>query len=182
MTMLRLVGAVSILAASLPLAAQAPATTTPATASRAATRGSTKLLPGTHGNVLTTIQGNALTSINGPLPDAIVRLRDARFGHIIDIQTTVKAGIFALRGVEPGSYIVEVVAQDQLTVLTASQILNVNAGDAISAIVKLPFRIPPFAGVMGSNSTQSVAAIATQAATSGIVAVTPVGDVTCPLQ
>ena len=53
---------------------------------------------------------------------------------------------------------------------------------AVSAVVKLPFRIPPFAGVMGSNSTQSVAAIATQAATSGIVAVTPVGDVTCPLQ
>ena len=45
-------------------------------------------------------------------------------------------------------------ANDQ-TIIAASQMLNVNAGEAVSAVVKLPFRIPPFAGLMGSSSTPS---------------------------
>ena len=32
------------------------------------------------------------------------------------------------------------------SVLAASQVLNVGAGEAVSAVVKLPFRIPPFGG------------------------------------
>jgi|SRR5579862_4597951 len=177
MNNLRLVVAFSLIASSLSASAQSRAV--PAGAAVART---TKVPGARNNNNTTTIQGNALTSTNGPLSNSIVRLRDARFGGILDVQTTDNAGLFAFRGVEPGSYIVEVMAEDQTTVLTASQILNVNAGDAISAIVKLPFRIPPFAGVMGNNTASSVAAIATQAATSGIVAVTSVGDVTCPLQ
>ena len=39
-------------------------------------------------------------------------------------------------------------ANDQ-TVLAASQLINVNAGEAVSTLVKLPFRIPPFAGMLG---------------------------------
>ena len=183
MTTLRLVAAFSFVAASFPLSAQTPVRTTTAARPENATRSVTRLLPGTHDKGLTTIQGNALTSTNGQLADAGVRLRDARNGRIIDSQVTYKSGLFAFRGVEPGSYVVEVMAQDQSTVLTASQILNVNAGDAISAVVKLPFRIPPFAGVLGSTSTPtSAAAIATQAATSGIVALTASGDPTCALQ
>jgi hypothetical protein len=178
MTKLRLVAAVALVATSLSVSAQTPAPT----GVRVGVRGASKLLPGTRGEVLTTIQGNALTSTNGQLTDAVVRLRDARSGRIIDTQTTDKSGLFVFRGVEPGSYIVEVMAEDQATVLTASQILNVNAGDAISAVVKLPFRIPPFAGVMGNSTASSVAAITAQAATSGIAAVTSVGAVTCPLQ
>ena len=182
MTTLRLVAVASLLAASLPVAAQNPVTTAPPTTSRNATRGGTKLLPGTRSNVLTTIQGNALTSTNGQLTDGVVRLRDARTGRIVDVQSTDKAGLFAFHDVEPGSYIVELMAQDQTTVLAASQILSVNAGEAVSAIVKLPFRVPPFAGIMGSSSTPSMAALTAQAATSGIVAVTPIGEPTCAIQ
>jgi hypothetical protein len=181
MTTLRLVPALLLVAASFPLSAQTPVRTTTAASPGSATRSAPRLLPGTRDKGLTTIQGNALTSTNGQLSDATVRLRDARNGRIIDSQLTDKSGLFAFRGVEPGSYVVEVMSQDQSTVLTASQILNVNAGDAISAVVKLPFRIPPFAGVLGSTPT-SAAAIATQAATSGIVAVTAGGDPTCALQ
>src|SRR5579864_8952268 len=138
MNNLRLVVAFSLLASSLSASAQSPAVPAGAAVAR------TTKVPGArnnNNNNTTTIQGNALTSTNGPLSNSIVRLRDARFGGILDVQTTDKAGLFAFRGVEPVSYIVEVMAQDQTTVLTASQILNVNAGDAISAIVKLPFRI-----------------------------------------
>jgi len=123
-------------------------------------------------NAFTTIQGNALTSTNGPLNEVTVRLRDARFGHIVSSQFTDKSGQFAFKGVEPGSYIVEVIANEQ-TVVAASQLLNVNGGEAVSAVVKLPFRIPPFAGLLGNSTTPSAGAIAMQAAASGIAAIVP---------
>jgi len=171
--------------ASLPLSAQAPsasATAARAAAPRATTTRGGKMLPGT-GNVLTTIQGNALTSTNGRLSDALLRLRDARSGRIVDSQVTDKAGLFAFRGVEPGTYIVEVMAADESTVLTASELLTVNSGDTISVIVKLPLRVMPFGGLAaGHASTGSMAALAAQAASSGIVAIVPSRDATCPIQ
>jgi len=180
MSLLRL-SVLFLLTTAFPLAAQGPPTATATTTGRTS-RSGIKLLPGTQNTVLSTIQGNALTSTNGPLTDAPVRLRDARTGRIIDVQVTDKAGLFVFRGVEPGSYIVEVMSDDNTIVLTASQILSVDAGDAVSAVVKLPFRIPPFAGVLGGNSASSLAAIAAQAATSGITAVSSIGDPTCSLQ
>jgi hypothetical protein len=39
--------------------------------------------------------------------------------------------------VDPGTYIVELLSRDR-TVLAASEILNVNAGDAVSAVVRTP--------------------------------------------
>src|SRR6476659_4954561 len=82
-------------------------------------------------STFTTIQGNALTSTDGPLNDMIVRLRDARFGTIIGSQTTDKSGLFEFRSVDPGTYIVEVMANDQSAVLAASQLLNINGGEAV---------------------------------------------------
>src|SRR5580765_568633 len=67
-----------------------------------------KLLPGTRPNVLGAIQGNALTSSNGALANATVRLRDARIGQIIETQTTDQSGLFGFRTVDPGSYVVEI--------------------------------------------------------------------------
>ena len=126
---------------------------------------------------LTTIQGNALTSTNGPLNEVGVRLRDARFGRIVDTQLTDKSGLFVFKALEPGSYIVEVMANDQ-SVLAASQLLNVNAGEAVSAVVKLPFRLPAFTGgLLGNAGTPSATAIATQAAATSIVAVAPTAPI-----
>jgi len=127
------------------------------------------LLPGTRPGVLTTIRGNALDSMGGPLVEAPIRLRDARSGHIIDAQKTDKTGVFEFRGVDPGSYIVEILGPDS-TVLAASQLLNVDSGDSASAVVKLPFRIPPFAGVLG-HSTQSAALVTAAAGASQVLAV-----------
>jgi hypothetical protein len=141
-----------------------PAVTAPAPARAAGAR----VISGTNANVFTTIQGNALDSTNGVLPNTVVRLRDARAGRIVGTQSTDKSGLFAFRGVEPGSYVVEIMGNDQ-SILAASQLLNVNAGDAVSAIVKLPFRIPPFAGILG-HSTPSAIVVATAAAASGVLA------------
>ena len=128
-------------------------------------------------DAFTTIQGNALNSTNGAMRDATVRLRDARFGRIVDTQLTDKSGLFAFKAIDSGTYIVELMGNDQSAVLAASQLLNVNAGEAVSAVVKLPLRIPPFAGIMGSTSTPSAAAVATQAAASGITAVMPTSPI-----
>jgi hypothetical protein len=183
---MRTLRAISVLfvVASLPLSAQPPsasATAARAAAPRATTTRGAKMLPGT-GNVLTTIQGNALTSTNGRLSDALLRLRDARSGRIVASQVTDNAGLFAFRGIEPGTYIVEVMAADESTVLTASELLTVNSGDTISAIVKLPLRVMPFGLAAGHASTGSMAALAAQAASSGIVAIVPSRDATCPIQ
>lgn len=134
----------------------------------------TRLLPGTRVNVFSTIQGNALSSTNGQLRNVAVRLRDARRGRVVDTQFTDKAGSFAFKAVDPGSYIVELIGNDR-TVLAASQLVNVSAGQAVSAVVKLPFRIPPFAGLLG-NSMPSAAAVATEAAASGVLATTAAGE------
>lgn len=137
-----------------------------------------KLLPGTHSSVLSTIQGNALTSTNGQLGNVVVRLRDVRFGRIVDSQVTDKTGAFAFKSVDPGSYIVEVMGTDR-TVMAATQIMNINAGQAMSAVVKLPFRIPAFAGILG-NTTPSAAAVTTEAAASGVLATTTAGEPITP--
>jgi hypothetical protein len=121
-------------------------------------------------HAFTTIQGNALNSANGQMNGAIVRLRDARFGRIVDTQQTDKSGLFAFKSVDPGSYIVEIVANDQ-SILAASQLLSVNAGEVVSAVVKLPFRVTPFAGIVGSaTGTTTAAAVASEAAASSVAA------------
>jgi len=139
---------------------------------------SPKILPGTRPDVFSVIQGNALTSTDTALPNAVVRLRDARAGHIVATQSADHSGLFAFRGVNPGSYIVEIVAADLSSVLAASQVLNVSAGEAMSTVVKLPFKLPPLANVLG-GSTSSAVAVATQAASAGILATRVSGAETC---
>ncbi len=119
------------------------------------------------GTALTAIQGNVLTCTNGPQANAPVRLRDARSGHIIANQVADAAGLFAVRGPAPGSYIVEVMGSDQM-VLAASQILNVNAGETASGIVKLPCRSGVLAGLFGPTA-QSAAAVTAAAASAAVL-------------
>lgn len=135
----------------------------------ASTRSANGLLPGTRPGIFTTIQGNALNATNGSLPGSIVRLRDVRVGRIVDSQLTDRAGLFAFRTVDPGSYIVEIVGNNA-AVMATSQVLSVNAGEAVSTIVKMPFRIPPFAGLVG-QSTQTAASqtVVAAAASTGVL-------------
>jgi hypothetical protein len=147
--------------------AAAPPGLKPPTPGAPGTKAVASRVVGGRPGVLTTIQGNALDSTNGALPTTMVRLRDARLGRIVDTQVTDSAGLFAFKGVDPGSYIVEIMGNDQ-GILAASQMLNVSAGDAISAVVKLPFRISPFAGVFG-NSTASAILVTAAAASAGVL-------------
>ena len=170
--------------ASLPVSAQSPRQTADAGLDRApAVRlNRPKILPGTNAEAFGTIKGNALTSTNSSMTHTAVRLRDARLGHIAGTQITDDAGLFAFPAIDPGSYVIEILGPDQATVLAASQVLNVSAGEVISAVVKLPFAVPPFARVFG-NSPSTALVVATQAAASGVLATQVSGAPTCiPLQ
>jgi hypothetical protein len=118
---------------------------------------------------LTTIQGNALDATNGNLPNVVVRLRDARFGRIVETEFTDKSGLFTFRTLDPGSYIVELMGNNS-SVLAASQILNIEAGQIVSAIVQLPL-LAPAVGAAGTSTVATAAAIVTEAAATGVVAV-----------
>ena len=127
-----------------------------------------------------TVHGSAVTSVNGALPDATMRLRDARAGHIVDMQVTDRAGLFAFHPVEPGTYVVEIVASDQ-TILAASQMLTLGPGDAVSVVVKLPFRLRPFGFLLG-RSGAAIAAVAAAAAASGVLGAAVTGQPISPPQ
>ena len=124
----------------------------------------------------TVIHGNALDSTDGQLANAVVRLRDARYGRIVETQYTDQSGMFEFKGLEPGTYIVEILGNDQ-SILAASQLLNVNAGEAVVAVVKLPFNVPPFAQMMGTRTTASAVALVLEAAASGITALVPTAPI-----
>ena len=122
-----------------------------------------KLLPGTKSGVLSSIQGTATNATNGSMADTFVRLRDARYGRIVNSTLTDKQGVFVFRGVDPGNYVVEVMNPANNAVLASSQMLNVGTGEAISALIKMPFRIPPIAGLLGNSSQTTAQAVSTAA-------------------
>ena len=128
--------------------------------------------------MLCTIQGNALTATDAPLPNAPVRLRDARFGRIVSRQLTDESGMFSFRNVDPGLFVVELLSDDART-LAASQLLSVNAGESRSTFVKLPFRVSSHAGLFRYLTPQAVA-VTTAAAASGVLASSVTGAVASP--
>lgn len=160
-----------------PVSAQTPATAAPGVVTRSAIpavsgrAGGPAVLPGTRETAFSTIQVSARDSTNGILPDTAVRLRDARLGRIVGTRLTDKSGMFVFRAVDPGSYIVELLDSAD-NVLAASQLINVNAGDTISVVVKLPFRLPVLGGLFGHTTAQAVAIISAAAATGVLNAAT----------
>lgn len=182
-----LIGGVLTVAA-LPAAAQQPTPTAvpsaiprtaDATTARAAMPPRTKtpsVLAGTPEHAFSTIQGNALDAINHVLPNRPMRLRDARNGGVVDAQFTDLSGLFIFRGVDPGSYVVELVSVEHNTVLAASDVVNINAGEAATTIVKLPLRVP--AGLFGHKAAAALAVTSAAAAT-GVLTQTPTAPVSC---
>jgi hypothetical protein len=137
-----------------------------------------RLLPGTRSDVFGEIQGKALTSTNAALPDAVVRLRDARRGQIVGTQVTDQSGQFAFGSLEPGGYVAEIIAQDGVSVLAASEVLYVAAGERVTAVVKLPLQASPLARLIGP-SLLSASIVTAQAASAGVLAFQASGAATC---
>lgn len=161
----------AILATAVSVSAQtgqATGTRVPVRAGTSVRTSGPGLLPGTRSNVFTIIQGNAMDAANTALPNVIVRLRDVRYGRIVDSQVTDSSGLFAFRAVDPGMYIIELLGGDD-SVLAASPILYVKSGEIVTALVKLPFVPPPLGGFFG-RSAVSALAVASAAAAAGVLA------------
>ena len=142
----------------------------------AAGAAASKLAP--RAGALSSIQGSAMTGSNGVLKDTVIRLRDVRYGKVVNTMMTDKQGAFVFRGVDPGNYVVEVMNPANNAVMASSQMLNVNGGEALQALVKLPFRIPPIAGLLGNSSQTTSEAVSTaaQAVTAAATSSNAVGE------
>ncbi len=137
-----------VLALSVPVAGQAPA---PAQQNG--------------GTLLTTIEGKAVDAVGSALPRVTIRLRDARYGRIVDTRQTDEGGLVTFHPSDPGTYVLELVDRNQ-AVLAASDIVAVAAGEAASAIVRLPSRRPQ--GALFNRA--SLLAVVGAAAATGIMA------------
>jgi hypothetical protein len=121
------------------------------------------------------IQGSALTATNAKLPNAPVRLRDARNGGIVSELHTDKSGQFAFPPVQPGVYVVELKG-DFGAVLAASDLISVGPGDTADTIVQLKDRVP-VAAVFGSHGTSALLAVLASAGAVGVLATAPTTEV-----
>ena len=79
---------------------------------------------------------------------------------------------------DPGSYVVEILTENQTSVLAASEVVNVEAAQVASVTVKLPFRVPGLTKLLGS-SPSTAGAIAAEAALAGILLINIAGTATC---
>jgi len=123
------------------------------------------------------IQGNALTSsTNSQAAGKVVRLRDAQSGRVVASQATDTTGAFSFASVDPGNYIVEVVGGNG-SVLGASSIIALHAGEIVTTAIKLPLLLS--GGILGSTAAMATI-VAAGAAAAGVLAVQTVGDPTCP--
>jgi len=135
--------------------------------------------PGAQPGTLTTnqtgaISGDVRTGDKDPASRRTVQLRDAQSGRVVATNTTDKAGAFTFSGVQPGSYIVEVLGANQ-SVLAASSVLTVQAGQTLSVVLGLPIA----GGILGGTGGMA-AMVAAGAAAAGVLAVQKTGDPTCP--
>ena len=132
-------------------------------------------LPGTPSAAFATIHISAVSATNTALPGRLVRLRDARYGRMVAANTTDEAGTFTFRDVDPGSYIIELLAGNQ-SVQATSALLSVDAGAVVFAVVRLPSRLEPAAGFFDRGVARAGAVIAAAAA-AGVLAVQSTTDV-----
>jgi len=164
-----IVTGVTVVACAAALAAQQP-TTTPPSGALARAGATPPALAGPSQSFFAVIQGSAVTSSNAAIAGAPVRLRDIRFGRIIDSQTTDAAGHFTFRNVDPGAYVVELLGKDERP-RAASNVINADAGQAISTIVRVSDNKPP-GGFIHSGAPVALAVTAAAAA-AGVLAITP---------
>lgn len=136
------------------------------------------VLPGTKSSAFTTIQGSVVTAQSTALPFSPIRLRDARVGRVVKTLKTDEHGLFVFRTIDPGSYVVELMA-DERTVLAASTLINVNAGEVGSTVLRQPMALEPLASIVG-HADPHAATVAAAAATNGILASRVPGDDVSP--
>ena len=133
-----------------------------------------RVLPDVKRTVFASVEGSALSSRSTAMAQALVRLRDARTGRIVTSQLTDEFGLFRFRPVDRGTYIVELMADPQ-TVVAASALVNVNAGEVAQTTVRQPDDLSEVDRV-ASHRQAAVGAVTSAAALIGIPASRVIGE------
>ena len=116
------------------------------------------------------VQGNAWTANNTPIPHARLRLRDVTRGKIAAVTQANEAGQFTFGSLEPGSYAVELVSASG-SVLAIGHLFSVASGETVATFVRLAAPSSWFSGFFAN----AAAAVASSAASQGITALAPIG-------
>jgi hypothetical protein len=129
----------------------------------------------------TSILGNVWTADNQPIPGARLRLRNVGSGKIEAVTAANEAGKFTFSGVEPGTYVVELV-NESASVLAVSHVVPLAVDETVATFVRLGrsrgllgvFENAAAAVVTGAALFHNASTAVTAAAASlGITGVTP---------
>ncbi len=117
----------------------------------------------------TSVMGFAWSSMNDPIADATVRLRNVLSGAVEATDITSQSGEFVFENIEGGStYVVELVGENG-SVRAVGQPFTIAPGETVATFVRLGVRAPWFTGMFGN----SAAAAVSTAASLGVAAVAP---------
>jgi hypothetical protein len=153
-------------------------TAAPASASSgsiAAPAGGTRVRGASFGARSTSILGNAWNIDNSPIPNARLRLRNVVSGKIAAVTTANEGGQFSFEGIEPGSYVVELLTTTD-KIRTVGHVFTIAPGETVATFVRAGARVPWFTGFF--NNTAS--AVSSSAASAGITAMAPVVRLSSP--
>jgi hypothetical protein len=117
----------------------------------------------------TAILGNAWTSDNTPVKNAVLRLRNVATGRVHATTVANQAGQFTFANIEGGAYVVEMV-NDAGKLMSVGHVFNIAPGETVGTFVRLGTKVPWFSGFFGNTA----AAAASSAASQGITALAPV--------
>ena len=114
------------------------------------------------------IVGVAWNAVNKPIPGARVRLRNVVTGKVPTTAVASDTGQFTFKGVESGSYLIELVAENG-RILTVGHPFTLGEAETVATFVRLPARPPWFEGFFGNAAS----AVAATAASAGVTAIAP---------
>ncbi len=118
-----------------------------------------------------TILGTVWDAQGQPVPDALVRLRNLTSGRIRAMTRANSAGRFRFANVERGSYVLELVNDDD-RVIALSQTFTVAPGETVATFVRMAARLPWFLEFFNN----AAATVVSSAASIGVTAVAPTGQ------
>jgi hypothetical protein len=131
----------------------------------------------TFGTRMTAILGAAWTADNAPIKQANVRLRNVITGKVEATAVANDAGQFAIENVPGGSYVVELLGSNG-RVQVVGHVFTIAGGETVATFVRTGTKVPWFTGFF----TNSVASVASTAASQGITAIAPVARAVSPNQ
>lgn len=110
----------------------------------------------------TSVVGSVWSLTNETVPDQDVRLRNPVDGDVIRDGRTDHAGDFAFEAVPPGTYLIEVVAQEDGRPMALGDVFTIGPGETVAVFVRLMDSIaaPPalFEGSADAVLSSAVAA------------------------